>query len=120
MSEQHPNGKSSQKPSGINNNKKQPNRSGSSKRPAPSSDATMPRTPAPGPQSGSGYSRQQAYERQRPKDPTGQKRSTVPCAPENSALADELRSRLRGKPTRAAHNRHWYIEVLHAALDVLL
>ncbi|MBR4010889.1 MAG: PBP1A family penicillin-binding protein [Clostridiales bacterium] len=119
MSEQHPNGKSSQKPSGTNNNKKQPNRSGSSKRPAPSSDATMPRTPAPGPQSGSGYSRQQAYERQRPKDPTGQKRSTVPCAPENSALADELRSRLRGKPTRAAHNRHWYIEVLHAALDIL-
>ncbi len=119
MSDMNPNGRSSKKPSGKNNNQKQQKHSGASKRPSSSADATLPRTPTPGAQSGSGYSRQQAYERQRPKDPTGQKRSTVPCAPENSALADELRTRLRGKPTRAAHNRHWYIEVLHAATDIL-
>lgn len=29
------------------------------------------------------------------------KRSTVPVKPENSALADELRHRLKGKPTAA-------------------
>lgn len=65
-----------------------------------------------------GYSRSQAYEKDRStRDP--QQRSTRPIAPENSALADELRSRLKGKPTRAAHERHWYMEVFHGLIDVV-
>ncbi|MBR3056521.1 MAG: PBP1A family penicillin-binding protein [Clostridiales bacterium] len=68
--------------------------------------------------SSGGYTRAQAYEREKTeRDP--QQRSTRPIAPENSALADELRSRLRGKPTRAAHERHWYMEVFHGLMDIL-
>ena len=83
-------------------------------------DATMAaRKPSSG--NASGYSREQIYDQERQKAAAraGAPRSTMPCPPENSALADELRSRLRGKPTRAAHNRHWYIEVFHAVLDVV-
>ena len=32
-------------------------------------------------------------------------RSTAPVKPENSALADELRSQLKGKPTKSGFNR---------------
>lgn len=38
------------------------------------------------------------------------KRSTVPVKPENSALADELRHRLKGKPTAAGFSRSWIRE----------
>ncbi len=38
-------------------------------------------------------------------------RSTRPVAPENSALADELRSQLKGKPTKCGFNRSWTHEV---------
>ncbi len=141
MSENRPNGTPPKRPSGANN-KNNVNRkaspsskgkpasgrsrkssaakasSGSSSRPV-SSDATMPRNPAPSAGTGSGYTREQIYDRERARAAAGDKRSTIPCAPEDSALADELRSRLKGKPTRAAHNRHWYIEVFHAAVDIL-
>lgn len=40
-----------------------------------------------------------------------QQRSTRPVLPEHSAIADEFRTRLRGKPTHAAHNRSWYSEL---------
>lgn len=49
----------------------------------------------------------------------GNVRSTIPCKPEESALADELRSRLSGKPTRRAHERHWYAELYHSILDIV-
>ena len=37
-------------------------------------------------------------------------RSTKPVKPENSALADELRHRLKGKPTQAGFSRSWIRE----------
>ena len=37
-------------------------------------------------------------------------RSTRPVKPENSALADELRHRLKGKPTQAGFSRSWIRE----------
>lgn len=120
MSDNNPHGNASRRPSGTNNNSKVP-RSGPSQKKAPASDATMPRNPAQPAPSGSGYTRDQIYDRSRAKAAAAapQKRSTVPCAPEDSALADELRSRLKGKPTRAAHNRHWYVEVIQACLTIL-
>ncbi|MBR5975675.1 MAG: PBP1A family penicillin-binding protein [Clostridiales bacterium] len=106
MSDHTPNGKGSPRPSGSNNRNQ---------------DATTPRAPTRTAAAGSGYTRDQIYDRDRARAAAaaGQKRSTVPCPPENSALADELRSRLRGKPTRAAHNRHWYLEVLGAVMDIV-
>ncbi|MBO4474689.1 MAG: PBP1A family penicillin-binding protein [Clostridiales bacterium] len=106
MSDHTPNGKGSPRPSGSNNRNQ---------------DATTPRAPTRSVVAGSGYTRDQIYDRDRARAAAaaGQKRSTVPCPPENSALADELRSRLRGKPTRAAHNRHWYLEVLGAVMDIV-
>ena len=121
MSDMNPNGPASRQPSGANNNNRKAPRSGSSPKQSPASDATTPRTPAPNAAPGSGYSREQIYDRARAKAAAAapQKRSTIPCAPEDSALADELRSRLKGKPTRAAHNRHWYVEVVQAVLTIL-
>ncbi|MBO4495140.1 MAG: PBP1A family penicillin-binding protein [Clostridiales bacterium] len=88
------------------------------------SDATIDQSTKPHGQAAAGmaaqggYTRAQAYERENsPRDP--EQRSTRPIAPENSALADELRSRLSGKPTRAAHERHWYMEVFHGVMDLL-
>ena len=46
-------------------------------------------------------------------------RSTRPVAPENSALADELRSQLKGKPTKCGFNRSWTHEVLSFIGDIL-
>ena len=40
-------------------------------------------------------------------------------APENSALADELRSQLKGKPTKCGFNRSWTHEVLSFIGDIL-
>lgn len=105
MADTNQNGNAKSRPSGSTN--KKPN------------EATMPRTPTRS--QSSGYSREQVYEKQHQKassDGTSP-RSTVPCAPENSALASELRARLRGKPTRAAHNRHWYVELFSAVLSIL-
>lgn len=140
MSEHTPNGKGPARPSGSNN-RNNPNRPGpSSRKGAPASaapgrkpgnaprsaqaasapqDATVPRTPARN--TTAGYTRDQVYDRERARAAAaaGQKRSTMPCPPENSALADELRARLHGKPTRAAHNRHWYLEVVHAVMDIV-
>lgn len=105
MATTNQNGHEKPRPSGSNN--KKPN------------EATMPRTPTR--TAASGYSREQIYDRERKKAAAsaGAPRSTVPCAPENSALADELRTRLHGKPTRAAHNRHWYIELFSAVMSIL-
>ena len=125
MSEHTPNGKGPARPSGSNN-RNNPNRPGpSSRKGAPASAApgrkpgnaprsaqaasapqaaTVPRTPARN--TTAGYTRDQVYDRERARAAAaaGQKRSTMPCPPENSALADELRARLHGKPPRAAHN----------------
>ena len=46
-------------------------------------------------------------------------RSTRPVAPENSALADELRSQLKGKPTKCGFNRSWTHEILSFIGDIL-
>ena len=46
-------------------------------------------------------------------------RSTRPVAPENSALADELRSQLKGKPTKCGFNRSWSHEVLSFVGDIV-
>ena len=40
-------------------------------------------------------------------------------APENSALADELRSQLKGKPTKCGFNRSWTHEILSFIGDIL-
>ena len=129
MSSNRPNGNGNPRPSGNNrNNGGRPSSSDPRSKSASSAasrgqspmDATMAaRKPSQG--NASGYSREQIYDQERQKAAAraGAPRSTMPCPPENSALADELRSRLRGKPTRAAHNRHWYIEVFHAVLDVV-
>ena len=121
MSDNHPNGRASRQPSGKNKNNQRAPRTGSAPKQAPVSDATMPRSSSGSAAPGTGYSRDQVYDRSRAKAAAAaaQKRSTIPCAPEDSALADELRSRLKGKPTRAAHNRHWYVEVMQACLTVV-
>ncbi len=46
-------------------------------------------------------------------------RSTRPVLPEHSAIADEFRTRLHGKPTRAGHRRTWYGEMIGAILGIL-
>lgn len=46
-------------------------------------------------------------------------RSTRPVLPEHSAIADEFRTRLHGKPTRAGHRRTWYGELLGAIFGIL-
>ena len=46
-------------------------------------------------------------------------RSTRPVAPENSALADELRSQLKGKPTKCGFNRSWTHEIISFIGDIL-
>lgn len=46
-------------------------------------------------------------------------RSTKPVKPENSALADELRHRLKGKPTRAGFSRSWIRETAGFVRDCL-
>lgn len=40
-------------------------------------------------------------------------------APENSALADELRSQLKGKPTKCGFNRSWTHEIISFIGDIL-
>ena len=47
------------------------------------------------------------------------KRSTKPVKPENSALADELRHRLKGKPTQAGFSRSWIRETGSFIWDVV-
>lgn len=52
-----------------------------------------------------------------------QQRSTHPVLPEHSAIADEFRTHLHGKPTHSAHNRSWYSElwsVIYGVLKVAL
>ena len=46
-------------------------------------------------------------------------RSTKPVAPENSALADELRSQLKGKPTKCGFNRSWIREAGSFISDII-
>ena len=46
-------------------------------------------------------------------------RSTRPVAPENSALADELRSQLKGKPTKCGFNRSLTHEIVSFVGDIL-
>ena len=46
-------------------------------------------------------------------------RSTKPVAPENSALADELRSQLKGKPTKCGFNRSLTHEIGSFVWDIL-
>ena len=46
-------------------------------------------------------------------------RTTKPVAPENSALADELRSQLKGKPTRCGFNRSWKHEIFSFIGDIV-
>lgn len=46
-------------------------------------------------------------------------RSTRPVAPENSALADELRSQLKGKPTKCGFNRSLTHEIASFVGDIL-
>ena len=87
------------RPSGKNNKE-----NGSAAKPKKKrvvTDATIDQSTKPHGQTVSGmtaqgsYSRSQAYEKDNEvRDP--QQRSTRPIAPENSALADELRSRLSG------------------------
>lgn len=47
-----------------------------------------------------------------------EQRTSSPVAPEDSALADELRSTLKGKPTRAGFDRSAYREILSFIGDV--
>ena len=125
MSDNYQGGRSSgSRPSGQNNNpkkktvKKNPSSRPSSGARAPMQNQETMRADGQDMPSGQGYSRSQAYERERSNaDP--ETRSTRPVAPEATALADELRSRLHGKPTRAAHERHWYMEVFHGLMDVM-
>ena len=46
-------------------------------------------------------------------------RNSAPVAPEDSALADELRSTLKGKPTRSGFNRSWLHELISFISDVV-
>ncbi|MCR4775412.1 MAG: transglycosylase domain-containing protein [Saccharofermentans sp.] len=46
-------------------------------------------------------------------------RSTKPVRPENSALADELRHRLKGKPTAAGFSRSWIRETGAFIWDIM-
>ena len=125
MSDNYQDGRSPKsRPSGQNHNPKNAQGGKPSSRPAsgarpahPQDEATRAGNARVAP-SGQGYSRAQAYERERAQV-SQETRSTRPVAPEATALADELRARLRGKPTRAAHERHWYMEVLHGCADFM-
>ena len=46
------------------------------------------------------------------------RRSSKPVAPEESALADELRKTLKGKPTRTGFNRNWFRETISFLWDI--
>ncbi|MBO4242798.1 MAG: PBP1A family penicillin-binding protein [Clostridiales bacterium] len=46
-------------------------------------------------------------------------RNSAPVAPEDSALADDLRSNLKGKPTRSGFNRSWFSEMISFFADIL-
>lgn len=48
-----------------------------------------------------------------------QVRNSAPVAPEDSALADELRTNLKGKPTRSGFNRSWFHEIVSFFADIL-
>ena len=48
-----------------------------------------------------------------------QMRNSAPVAPEDSALADDLRSNLKGKPTRSGFNRSWFSEMVSFLADIL-
>ena len=54
-----------------------------------------------------------------PQSSDRKQRTTRPVAPENSALADELRSQLKGKPTRTGFNRSWMHETAGFVGDIL-
>lgn len=54
-----------------------------------------------------------------PQSSDKRQRSTRPVAPENSALADELRSQLKGKPTKCGFNRSWTHEAASFIGDIL-
>lgn len=47
------------------------------------------------------------------------KRTSVQIKPEHSALADELRSTLKGKPTKSGYNRNAFSEFLSFVKDIL-
>jgi len=116
---QNQNQTGSPKPSGKkNNNSSTPNKKKRVVRDPSSEQSTKAHSQPLAGVGAQGYTRAQAYEKDTSaRDP--EQRSTRPIAPENSALADELRSRLSGKPTRAAHERHWYMEVFHGVMDIL-
>ncbi|MCQ2531610.1 MAG: PBP1A family penicillin-binding protein [Saccharofermentans sp.] len=46
------------------------------------------------------------------------RRNSAPVSPEDSALADELRATLKGKPTRTGFNRNWMKEIISFAGDI--
>jgi penicillin-binding protein 1A len=52
-------------------------------------------------------------------DQEGPIRNSAPVAPEDSALADELRSTLKGKPTRSGFNRSWFHETISFISDIV-
>ena len=54
-----------------------------------------------------------------PESSNKKQRSTRPVAPENSALADELRSQLKGKPTKCGFNRSLTHEIASFVGDIL-
>lgn len=45
-------------------------------------------------------------------------RTSSPVAPEESALADELRRTLKGKPTKTGFNRSWFREIMSFLADL--
>lgn len=47
------------------------------------------------------------------------RRTSSPIKPENSALAAELRSTLKGKPTKSGYNRNMFSEAVSFAKDIL-
>lgn len=57
------------------------------------------------------------YSRSEQADET--RRTSSPIKPENSALADELRSTLKGKPTKSGYNRNAFLELVDFVKDVL-
>ncbi len=52
-------------------------------------------------------------------DQEGPIRNSAPVAPEDSALADELRGTLKGKPTRSGFNRSWFHETVSFISDII-
>ncbi len=57
------------------------------------------------------------YSRSEQADET--RRTSSPIKPENSALADELRSTLKGKPTKSGYNRNAFNEFMSFVKDIL-